>query len=208
MRFRNKMFLLLLVAITTTVLAGQAQATTYHQTKHFADGSTAVFTLSDGSGPVADGAGIDLGDLGPNAPESAQSFVFKSDKVTKKSASLLAAASSAPAGTVTRMGHVEFTNIYHVRMFQYAMSVTWDYSGHIVRRIYNQKAVNVDNFYGWVFDGTTSLNHTAAGGANFSAFAQGNYHSCILWVCTSKTPWMRLQGNGNGLQTDFWWGGV
>lgn len=197
-----------LIAITTAVLVGQAQATTYHQTKHFADGSTATLTLSDGSGPVADGTGINLGDIGPNAPASAQSFVFKNAQVKTNTASALAAASSAPSGTVTKSAHVNFTNYLGVEMFKYAEQVTWDYSNHTVRSIYNHVAINQNNFYGWSFDGTKEKFHTAAGGPTFTAYAQGAYHACILWVCTSKSPWVRLQGNGNGLETDVWWGGV
>jgi len=205
MRFRNKTFLLLLVATATAVLAGQAQATTYHQTKHFADGSTAVFTVSDGGIPVS-GAGIDLGDLGPNAPASAQSFVFKSGQVTNKSASVLAAAGST--GTTTNGGSVKFTNYLGVKMFEYAMDITWDYSKYKVTSIYNQRAMNIYTFPGWSFQGTSEKSHSPAGGATFTAFAQGDYESCLVWICSSKSPWMQLTGNGNGVMTGFTWGGV
>lgn len=190
----------LIVAITMAIFAGAAGATTIHQTQHLADGSTLSFTLTTGSQFPAAGAGVDMGDFGPSSGSS------HSGVLVAPTAAGAPDVSPAVSGSQTMSGKVTYTNPVGVTLWTYGEQVSWRFGSYTVQSIYGQWAGSLSTCCLWGYHGNTSLRTTPAGGPNFQAFAQGTFQICVVWACETKSPWITLQGNGNGNETGFSWG--
>ena len=198
----RKILALATVVAAAALFSGAAGATTVHQVQHLADGSAVTFTLATGSAFPAPGAGMDVGDFGPADGASHSGVLPSLAPVT----SLGGVQTAAASGSQTMSGTVSFSNMYGVTLWTYGEQVSWSYGSYTVQSIYNQWAGALNTCCLWGFHGNASLSHGPAGGANFQAFAQGTFQACVLWACETKSPYITLQGNGNGNQTGFWWG--
>jgi len=187
--------------VSMSLLAGTAKAMTIHQTQVLADGSKVTFTLSSGSSVATPGSGVDLGDFGPNDALSHSGTLPALSPVAG-----LNTQAAAASGSQAMHGTVSYSNLYGVTLWTYDEDVNWTYGNYTVQSIYGQVAGALNTCCLWGFHGNTSLSHTSAGGPNFQAFAQGTFQVCVLWACETKSPWITLQGNGNGVQTGFSWG--
>jgi hypothetical protein len=180
-----------------------AAADTWHQTIVFADGSSATATFSTRSN-ADPGSGVDLGASRSNTLTGSAGA---SVAVPAGAGVAVApdAAFAAASGSQTMYGTVTYSNV-GVTQWTYFEQVSWNYANYKVTNIYGQLAGSRSSCCLWGFQGNTSLSHDPAGSASFGAFAQGRYQNCILWACVTKSPWVRLRGNGNGVQTGFDWG--
>lgn len=218
---RLSLVLPLAIAVTLTLLAAPgsagkvptpqvARADTWYQTIRFSDGSFATLALTTRATDPVRGEGIDLGTIyaAPGAETASARMDFPPSAAAISSlAPRVIVSPLAPSGSATMYGYVTYTNVVGVQLWKWVHQISWTYAIYTVTSIYSQIAASLQSCCLWGYQGTTSLSHSAPGQANFTAFAQGSYKSCITPIlCSTKQPWVWLQGNGNGLQTGFNWG--
>lgn len=184
---------------------------TWYQTIRFSDGSLATLTLTTRATEPARGEGIDLGTVyaAPGAQTASARMDFSPSVATSSLAvpgigSPLAAGGS---GSQTMYGYVTYTNVVGVQLWKWLHQISWTYAAYKVTSIYSQIAASLQSCCLWEYQGTTAISHDPPGQANFTAYAQGKYRACVTPIlCTTKLPWVWLQGNGNGVQTGGNWG--
>jgi hypothetical protein len=185
------------------------QPDTSYQTIRFSDGSSATLTLTTRATEPARGEGIDLGTV--YAAPGAQTASARMDFAPTSSASPAAPGSTSPlagSGSQTMYGYVTYTNAVGVQLWKWFHQISWNYAAYKVTSIYNQVTGSLQSCCLWDYKGTTGPpSHSAAGQASFTASAQGSYRACVTPIlCSTKLPWVWLQGNGNGVQTGYNWG--
>jgi hypothetical protein len=101
---------------------------------------------------------------------------------------------------------VQYDNVAGINLWTYDAQVSWDYQAYTVTRVSGLAAWSQSSCCLWNFQGNSTVNPGGAGGANFTAIVQGRYQICVVWACTSKSPYMTFSGNGNGVEAGFSWG--
>jgi hypothetical protein len=187
----------------------QASPTAFHQTQTLSDGSTVTFTVST-TGVPAKGAGVDLGSNGkmvspPGHPEL-KGHGGKFIDPTNPGRGLASVKRMSDCGDAAIWGRVDYDNWYTINLFTYISVVGWSYCNWTVQDIMGHWAWSESSCCGWDFQGNDTVSDTGAGDSNFQAFASATYQTCWVWWCNTESPWMILQGNGNGNETGFWWG--
>jgi hypothetical protein len=182
------------MTVVSLLLCATASAGTWRQTLLLPSGGTAVLTVSTSPITAATtSTAVSLGTV--SGTHAAAAF-----------APLIQPLVAGGSGSAAMFGRVQYNNALSVNLWTYDEQVNWNYASYTVTSIYGQTAWSESSCCLWGFQGNTTVSHDPAGGANFTAFAQGRYQVCILWACTSDSPYVSLTGNGNGTQTGFDWG--
>jgi hypothetical protein len=184
-------------------------ADTWFQTIRFPDGGSARIVVSTKPVPPGPGEGIDLGTVvaaGGNARSDVQLAALDAAPVGS-AAPRLGTNAAGGSGSKTAYGWVKYTSYAGIELWRWIHQISWSYAGYRVTSVYGQYAGSLNSCCLWDYQGLTSQSHGAPGGPNFTAFAQGKYRQCLTSIlCQSTSPWVWLQGNGNGILTGFSWG--
>ena len=186
----------------------RAAADTWFQTIRFSDGSFARVTVTTRPILPSPGEGVDLGTVhAARGPVAAGAQLAPADAEPAPSTRGRPITTLAGSGSETAWGWVNYTNWAGVELWRWIHQVSWTYGSYKVRSVYNHIAASQSSCCLWEYHGTLSKSHSGPGGPNFQAFAQGKYKACITSIlCESASPWVWLQGNGNGILTGFSWG--